>query len=96
MPTIAELLARIGEDPDRLVTLTELLDALKKTGFPVSRAAIYKHQMAGTGPEYFIYGNYRAIYKLGDALGWALNRTGRRRAARAIASVAPAQDRVAA
>jgi hypothetical protein len=93
MTNVPQLLARIGEDPDRLCTLAEMLDVLKKVGFPMSRAAIYKHQMHGTGPEYFIFGNYRAIYKLGDVLDWAVSRTGRSRAARR--GTMNAQDRVA-
>jgi hypothetical protein len=41
MPSTTEILASIGEPPGRLVTLTEMLDVLKKAGFPTSRATIY-------------------------------------------------------
>jgi hypothetical protein len=85
MPTAIEILASIGEHPGRFVTLPELLGVLKRAGFPTSRPTIHKLQMKGAGPEHFIYGN-RAIYKLSDAVEWALNRTRR----------AGAQDRVAA
>jgi hypothetical protein len=85
LPTAAEILASIGEYPGRLVTLPELLAVLKKAGFPTSRPTIHKLQMRGAGPNFWVYGN-RAIYRLEDALQWALNRT--RRGA--------AQDRMAA
>jgi hypothetical protein len=87
MLTATEILATIGEHPGRLVTLPELLGVLKKAGFPTSRPTIHKLQMRGTGPAHFIYGN-RAIYRLQDAIEWALNRT--RRGSGAV------QDRVAA
>jgi len=84
MPTATEILASIGEHPGRLVPLPELLGVLRKAGFPTSRPTIHKLQMQGAGPAHFIYGN-RAIYRLQDAIEWALKRT-----------KPSAQDRVAA
>jgi hypothetical protein len=85
MPTASEILASIGEHPGRLVTLPDMLDVLQRAGFPTSRSVIHKRQMLGDGPAHFIYGN-KAIYRLQDAIEWALNRT----------RLASAQDRVAA
>jgi hypothetical protein len=74
MPIATEILASIGEHPGRLVTLSEMLDVLKKAGFPMARATLHKLQMRGRGPAHFIYGN-RAIYRVGDAIEWAVGRT---------------------
>jgi hypothetical protein len=74
MQNASEILASIGEHPGRLVTLPELLAVLKKAGFPTSRPTVHKLQMRGVGPTYFIYGN-RAVYRLQDAIQWALSRT---------------------
>jgi hypothetical protein len=82
MRNASEILASIGEHPGRLVTL---LAVLKKAGFPTSRPTLHKLQMRGVGPAHFIYGN-RAIYRLEDAIQWALSRT----------RCGAAQDRVAA
>jgi hypothetical protein len=68
-----EILARIGEDPARLVTLSELIDVLRKAGLPVSRSSIYKHQSLGTAMPYRIFGT-RGIYNLGYAVDWAVAR----------------------
>jgi hypothetical protein len=76
MPNVTEILAMLGEQPGRLVTLPELLAVLKKAGFPTSRPTLHTLQMKGAGPAHFINGN-RAIYRLQDALAWALNRTRR-------------------
>jgi hypothetical protein len=87
MPNVTEILAMLGEQPGRLVTLPELLNLLRKAGFPTSRPTMHKLQMRGDGPTHFFYGN-RAIYRLQDAIEWALNRTRR--------GGAGAQERVAA
>jgi hypothetical protein len=87
MPTVDEILASIGEHPGRLVTLPELLAVLKKAGFPTSRPNIHKHQMAGTGPAHFIYGN-RAIYRVEDAIQWAVSRARPGRAQEPVAVAA--------
>jgi hypothetical protein len=87
MPNVTEILAMLGEQPGRLVTLPELLNLLRKAGFPTSRPTMHKLQMRGAGPPHFIYGN-RAIYRLQDVIAWALSRTRR--------GGAGAQERVAA
>jgi len=74
MPTATEILASIGEQPGRLVTLPELLAVLKKAGFPTSRPTMHKLQARGDGPNFYVYGN-RAIYRVEDAIQWALSRT---------------------
>jgi hypothetical protein len=74
MTAAPEILASIGEHPGRLVTLPELLALLRKAGFPTSRPTLHKLQMRSAGPAHFIYGN-RAIYRVQDAIEWALGRT---------------------
>jgi hypothetical protein len=71
--TTKEILARIGEDPARLCTLDEVIETLRKVGFPLAKGTLYKMQCAGDGPPRFIWTN-RSVYKIGDVLGWALAR----------------------
>src|SRR5258708_1052984 len=75
----------LGEHPGRVVAMKEMVDVVKKGGLPVARGTVHKLQMRGTGPAHFIYGN-KAIYRVGDAIEWALSRT----------RVGTAQERVAA
>jgi hypothetical protein len=88
LDSAADICARIGEDTSRLCTLPDLVQILRTAGFPISKGTIYKAQMAGDAPPYFIFCN-RGIYRLGDGIEWALKRvrkTSRMRVSRAAAN----------
>jgi hypothetical protein len=83
--TTSEILDRIGEDPARLCTLPEVVETLRKAGFPISKGTIYKAQMAGNAPPRFIWTN-RSVYRLGDVVEWAHKRVRKAKEARAARS----------
>jgi hypothetical protein len=71
---VADICASINEHPDRRYPLRETCEKLRAAGFPTSPATIHKANMRGEGPPRMIYGQ-KSIYKLSDAIIWALNRT---------------------
>src|SRR5260370_37154987 len=95
-----EILARIGVDPGQLGSLPDALVWLHRAGFPATKATFYKAQMGDDGCARFLFAN-RSVYRAGDVIEWALQRTvrpengGQRRAARTRRETAQ-QNRVAA
>ncbi len=98
------LCASIGRDRNQLGPLDDMIEAARTAGLLISAGKVYKAQMAGTGPERFIFCR-RSVYRLGDFLEWCLNQArkaedgpaarGARTRARKRESVG-AQERVAA
>jgi hypothetical protein len=60
----------IPDHSDALLTRPKVADALTQAGFPVTEATLATKATRGGGPPYQLFGP-RALYRWGDALGWA-------------------------
>lgn len=58
------------ESADALLTRDQTAKALTKAGYPVAPATLATKATRGGGPPYRVFGR-RALYRWGDALGWA-------------------------
>jgi len=81
------LCASIGRDRNQLGPLDDMIEAARTAGLLISAGKVYKAQMAGTGPERFIFCR-RSVYRLGDFLEWCLNQA-RKAEASALKNVLP-------
>jgi hypothetical protein len=64
----------IPTNPDTLLVRDDTAEALTEAGFPTARGTLQNAAHRGDGPPYSIYGR-RALYRWGDALEWARNRS---------------------
>ena len=58
------------DNPDALLTRTNVAAALSAAGYPISSATLATKATRGGGPAYRKFGN-RPLYRWGDALDWA-------------------------
>lgn len=58
---------------DTLLTRAQTAAALTAAGFPVATATLTTKACRGGGPPFSLFGP-RALYRWGDALGWAQDR----------------------
>jgi hypothetical protein len=63
----------IPSEPTELLTRVELAEALTAVGLPVKPNTLTKMASRGDGPPYRVWGRL-ALYRWGDALGWAQGR----------------------
>jgi hypothetical protein len=79
----------VPSDPDdRLLTRSELAEALTKRGYPTPSATLATMASRGGGPKYVLYGRL-AMYRWSDALAWVQTRLSEPKHA-----TAPSQNRV--
>ncbi len=61
-------------DPDALLTRDRTAEALTEAGYPVAPKTLATKVTRGGGPPYSLFSR-RALYRWGDTLEWARNRT---------------------
>ncbi len=61
-------------DPDALLTRDRTAEALTEAGYPVATKTLATKVTRGGGPPYCLFSR-RALYRWGDTLEWARNRT---------------------
>jgi hypothetical protein len=76
-------------DSDVLLDRTQTALALTSHGFRISAATLATLASRGGGPDFDRYGSL-ALYRWGNSLGWAKNRTRKRREIRPTNAQAPA------
>ncbi len=61
-------------NPDTRLSRRAIAEALTQAGYPIAPATLATLATRGGGPSYTLF-NGRALYRLGDALEWAQERT---------------------
>ena len=64
----------IPDSPDALLTRQRTAEALTAAGYPISHRTLATKATRGGGPLYSLFSG-RALYRWGDALGWAVSMT---------------------
>ena len=67
-------MGQIPNNPDRLLPRLEAAEALTEAGYPISAATLATKATRGGGPAYVKFGA-RVLYRWGETLSWAQNRT---------------------
>ncbi len=64
------VMAHTPDNPDALLTRERTAEALTTAGYPVKAKTLATKATRGGGPPYSLFSG-RALYRWGDALGWA-------------------------